>query len=146
MTTHDDKNRISSTEERLTELLAQQAEALAKGAKFEADLSVFSPVERQLFTLAASLSTAFPPVEPSAEFLSRLKRELIGESSKIPVPAWLMRWRQLPSGFQIVAGLSGLTIAAGLTLLGVRRVVDLRGKSAIAADADSSLSLNPANV
>ncbi|HRE47964.1 MAG TPA: hypothetical protein PLD47_09585 [Aggregatilineales bacterium] len=136
--------------ETLLTLLAEHADALAAGnTSTLLEVATLTLSERALFGIAEALHRALPGVEPNPEFLAKLRRDLLealrAEKRGLPVLAWLSRWRNLPTGYRIAAGVGGLTIAAGLTLLGVRRVIDAAGKIAPSSEGDPALALNPAN-
>jgi len=110
-------------EARLEALFSVQADALIAGKHYEADLDEFgipathAAQTRSLLHLADGLTKALVSVEPSAEFVTRLKGELIGGQ-----PATLLvRWRKLPAHYQLAAKLGGMAISAGIMLLAARR-------------------------
>src|SRR5258708_7009989 len=110
-------------EGRLEALLNAQADALIAGTPFGANFdqlgipATHTAQTRGLLQLADSLSSALVSVEPSAEFVGRLKGELIGGQ-----PATLLvRWRKLPAHYQLAAKLGGMAVSAGVMLLAARR-------------------------
>jgi len=110
-------------EARLEALLNAQADALIAGTPFGANFDQFgiparhTAQTRTLLQLADNLHSALVSVEPSAEFVGRLKGELIGGQ-----PATLLvRWRKLPAHYQLAAKLGGMAISAGIMLLAARR-------------------------
>jgi hypothetical protein len=127
-------NAKSHVDQRLSALLDAQAQALLMGQPFavtpeQYGLTAADATQAyELLHLARRLSETMLPVLPSAEFVARLKGELIGTVT----PALILRWRKLPAGYRLAARLGGLTITAGLALLASRRVVNLlaatRGK------------------
>ena len=133
-------------EMRLEALLSDQADALIAGTRFEPRFDRFAippshaVQARELLGLAEGLSDALSPVEPSVEFVGRLKNELIG---KQPVTL-LVRWRKLPAHYQLAAKLGGMAISAGIMLLAARR--GLNTLQAIQRrnqpEAESGLTLN----
>ncbi|MEP7287271.1 MAG: hypothetical protein ABI947_16065 [Chloroflexota bacterium] len=145
MVTHDG-NENSATDW-LRELLAAQAEALTGGSEHtddkmsdrakafdDFDSPAFSfdhyrvaseqvPEARHLLHLASQLRDVLNPVDPSLEFSMRLKNELVGQA---PVTL-AVRWRKLPAHYRLAARLGGFTITAGITLLAVRRALNVVG-------------------
>ncbi|SRR5258708_7959962 len=110
-------------EARLEALLSAQADALIADTPFEAHFDqvgippAHSAQARSLLQLADRLHGALVSAEPSAEFVGRLKNELIGGQ-----PATLLvRWRKLPAHYQLAAKLGGMAISAGIMLLAARR-------------------------
>src|SRR5258708_7054746 len=110
-------------EARLAALLNARPDAVTPGTPFEANFDQFgiparhTAQTRGLLQLADSLHSALVSVEPSAEFVGRLKGELIGGQ-----PATLLvRWRKLPAHYQLAAKLGGMAISAGVMLLAARR-------------------------
>lgn len=110
----------------IEELLAAQADALLAGQT----LTPQGPDAAALFQLAERLYRHLTPVEPSGAFLSRVKQELVAEAHPSPARVrqinLLARWRQLPTGYRVVASLGGLTLTAALTLLAAHRALQSR--------------------
>lgn len=96
------------------DILAEYAESLVKGeADVEAllkkyDIQPGSDLEALLY-LAQSLEGVLVQVAPSAEFINRLRQELLNED----VDTLWYRLRQL-TNVQLAAGLGGITFAAGM--------------------------------
>jgi len=135
---------------RLQELLAQQANALITDTdNYEPHFERYSfnvqqeTEARDLMQLSSHLRESMLPMNPSSEFMSRLKGELTGEA---PVTL-LVRWRKLPASYQLAAKLGGLTITAGIVMLAARRGLNVLGalNHHDGAQADSGLSLNTAS-
>ncbi len=126
----------------LDNLLAAHLDALIAREEAASD-AIFrhAPAEsRELLHLATQLHAALKPMDPSDEFVKRLRSEFIGDT---PLTL-LLRWRKLPTRYQTAAKVGGATLTAGLTLLAVRRALTMlssvrtRGHNA----GDPALSLH----
>lgn len=137
-------NAEYNADEQLESLLLAQANALINGAEpFEPPLSQTTLTPRQqaeardLFELAYQLRVVMVPAEPSADFMARLKSELVEDA---PAPdTLLVRWRKLPAGYRLVARLGGMTIGAGLALLAASRALNALGHRHEEPNTDSSM-------
>jgi hypothetical protein len=117
-----------SIEARIEALLAQHADTLIDDDSFDmlpfessftdAD---FAPVDvaevRNLMQLATQVSTVLSPIEPSPEYIARLRAELAGQAQT----TLLVRWRKLPASYQLAAKLGGMAITAGIVALAAAR-------------------------
>ncbi len=106
---------------RLQNLLAAHLDALIFDEDADALRLGASGESHELLLLATQLHSALKPVEPSAEFMTRLRAEFVEET-----PGTLMlRWRTLPPRYQLAAKVGGFTLTAGLTVLAVRRALNV---------------------
>jgi hypothetical protein len=121
-------NKSDALVNRIEALLAEQADALIAETDFNPQFETYTMSAKQLaetrdlMKIADYLHSNMTVVEPSAEFMSRLKNELTGQA-----PATLLvRWRKLPASYQLVAKLGGLTLTAGIVLLAAARGLNAR--------------------
>jgi len=133
-----------NADDQLESLLMAQANALITGAEqFEPPLptTVLTPRQQaeaqDLFEIASRLRVVMSPVEPSADFMLRLKSELVENAPA--TDTLLVRWRKLPAGYRLVARLGGMTIGAGLALLAASRALNALGHRQQEANADNSM-------
>jgi hypothetical protein len=73
-----------------------------------------------LLQLAASLEKVLVGATPTVAFVEALRQKLAGN----PSPALLSRVRSLSTAQQIVAGLGGLTLAAGILWIARKSALD----------------------
>jgi hypothetical protein len=85
--------------------------------------------------LALRLDETFAPVEPSAEFVARLRGEFVQDQSS---GALMLRWRKLPPRYQAMAKFGGATLTVGLMLLAARRAVGMVSSSRARSDRPAS--------
>lgn len=104
-------------------LLAGQLDALLAGRETHEFFKGASGEQLELLHLANQLHFALRPVEPSPEFIARLKAEFVSPES----PALVLRWRKLPARYRFAARLGGGALTAGLALIAVRRALNLLG-------------------
>jgi len=137
----------------LEDLLAAHTDALLTGQPLTPRLEALPAAEaaqaRELLFLAQRLRETLVPdgaAAPSAEFLSRLKGELLNapapsEAVAMAPHSLFTRWQRLPAPYRLAAGLGGLTLTAGLTLLAGRGVVGLFNRLNRPAEPNSDASL-----
>jgi hypothetical protein len=130
------------------------------------DVAPLSASDESLFSVAELLNRHFvfgqPQAEPDAQFLGRLKADLLSQAVDVrvattpsnlvlaevsPSPTLLLRWRRLPNGYRVVASIGGLLLTAALTLLAAHRALQGRAKatlpntSGVGLNADNGLTL-----
>jgi hypothetical protein len=128
---HTAVNTNDSPDPQREDIFARHADSLLTGQPFNADFTFLDAEDLALFDLAESLHATLVPVPPRPEFLAKLKRELVGETvPALPMPAWMLRWRKLPVGYRVAAGVGGVTLTAGLTLFAVSRVLEAFNRKA----------------
>lgn len=125
------QNRLAAHLDALLADEAQNADQLAAGAPAEA---------HQLLRLATQLHAVLKPVEPSAEFVMRLRGEFVDDTPNTLV----LRWKKLPPRYQLAAKVGGFTLTAGLTVLAVRRALSVVAgvRARQHEEPDSALSMN----
>jgi hypothetical protein len=140
--------KTNSQNSQLDDLLAAHTDALLAGLEdFDPQFAGITPVQAaemtDLLGLAYRLRETLTPIAPSEEFSRRLKNELVGEQ---PLTL-LVRWRKLPAHYQFAAKLGGLTLTAGLLLLGTRRALGVLESlhQRNQPEADQGLSLHTAS-
>ncbi len=118
----------------LEELLAEHADALAAG-RVDADLwEDAEPDARELMTLARDVSRVLTPVSPSPRFVSRLRRELVGQGErrvfpyiKVRMPGVRVSWEQARRRIQDV--LTGPYLAGAIGMVALLALVLVRLRS-----------------
>ncbi len=121
---------------RLQNLLAAHLDSLIAD---DAAYFAAAPVDASdLMHLAMQLNHVLIPIEPSPEFVARLRSEFIGDTPM----TLLLRWRSLPPRYQVAAKVGGFTLTAGLTLLAARRALTAMSRARQPSESDAALSLN----
>lgn len=116
----------SASERALQDLLMAHADALLRGQMDrQALLAPYDAAVRDqaesLLALAERIQQSMVRVVPSDQFVGRLGQLLTQESAVQSRGLW-GRLRQLPPRTQLVAGIGGATLTAGLVLIASRSV------------------------
>ncbi len=116
------------SETQLEDLLIAHADALASGTlDLGSLLAQYDRVEpdqvNDLLTLAERINQTLVEVAPSDQFVAHLRRQLTEASDLDHLSLW-GRIRALPPRTQLVAGIGGATLTAGVVILASRSVPD----------------------
>jgi hypothetical protein len=115
----------------LNDLLMTHADALVGGTMdvdrlLEQYDSLVNSQVRSLIALADQLNRTLVDVNPSDQFVSQLRLQLLNEGYEFGSPGLWRRIRQLPPRTQLAAGIGGATLTAGIVLIASRSIPDAR--------------------